>query len=102
VSIATEAKPLIWLISHGDAARDANLLLLQELRKNGFAADMDPTGRSIKSQFKLADREKAAYCLITGESELSSNTVVLKDMKTQEQTTVPRNAISQTIHAKFS
>jgi histidyl-tRNA synthetase len=102
VSIATEAKPLIWLISHGDAARDANLLLLQELRKNGFAADMDPTGRSIKSQFKLADREKAIFCLITGESELSSNTVVLKDMKTQEQTTVPRNAISQTIHAKFS
>src|SRR3954470_5790260 len=44
VSIATRAKPLIWLISHGDAAREANLLLLQELRKSGFAADMDPTG----------------------------------------------------------
>ena len=51
---------------------------------------MDPTGRSPKAQFKLADREKAAYCLTTGDSELANGTVMLKDMKSKEETSVPR------------
>ncbi len=95
VPIETKTKPLIWLVSIGEPARDANLKLLQELRHANLSADMDPTGRSPKSQFKLADREHAAFCLITGETELSNNTVVLKDMKTQEQTTLPRDAVIQ-------
>jgi histidyl-tRNA synthetase len=44
----------------------------------------------VKSQFKVADREKAAYCVVVGDSELTSNTVVLKKLATAEQTTIPR------------
>jgi histidyl-tRNA synthetase len=102
VAIATKATPLIWLISQNDAARIANLKLIQELRAGNIAADMDPTGRSMKSQFKLADREKAAFCLITGESELANNTIVLKDMATQEQTTLARDAIVKSLHARLA
>jgi histidyl-tRNA synthetase len=102
VTIETRAEPLIWLVSQNEPARDANLKLIQELRHAGLAADMDPTGRSMKSQFKLADREHAAFCLITGESELTSGTVMLKDMKTQEQTSVARDAVVQTLLSKIS
>ena len=101
VPIETQSKPLIWLVSIGDAARDANLKLLQELRQNDFAADMDPTGRSPKAQFKLADREKAAYCLTTGDSELANGTVMLKDMRSKEETSVPRSALVSTLSEKF-
>jgi histidyl-tRNA synthetase len=102
VAIETRSKPLVWLVSIGDAARDANLKLLAELRRNNLAADMDPTGRSPKAQFKLADREKAAICLVTGDSELSANTVVIKDMKMQEQTSIARDSIVQTLHARLA
>ena len=102
VAIESKSKPLLWLISHGEVARDANLKLLQELRQNNFAVDMDPTGRSVKAQFKLADREKAAFCLITGETELANNTILLKDMKAQEQTSVARDALAQTLHARLA
>jgi len=101
-SIETQSRPLVWLVSIGDAARDANLKLLQELRKNNIAADMDPTGRSPKAQFKLADREHAAFCLVTGDSELASNTIVLKDMKARDETSVSRDTIAQTLHARMS
>src|SRR6185436_18242591 len=70
VEVPRPQRPLIWLISHGDAARDANWQLLQQLRSAGLTADMDPSGRSVKSQFKLADREKATFTLVIGESEL--------------------------------
>jgi histidyl-tRNA synthetase len=93
VAIPNEAKPLVWLIAHGDAARDANATLLRELRQVGIAADSDPTGRSVKAQFKMAERENAAFALVTGEDELASNTVVLKNLQTREETRVPSDQV---------
>jgi histidyl-tRNA synthetase len=90
VSLPEPANKLVWLVSHGDAARDENWKLLLELRAAGITADMDASGRSVKAQFKLADREKAAYCIVVGESELQNRQVVLKDLKTAEQTTISR------------
>jgi histidyl-tRNA synthetase len=89
----TEPK-LVWLVAHGDAARDANWKLMLDLRKAGFACDMDPSGRSVKSQFKLAERERAAICLVTGETELAGNAIVVKNLATREQTTVPREQVA--------
>lgn len=93
VTLQTDSKPLVWLIAHGDAARDANWELLQSLRAAGLAADMDPSGRSVKSQFKLADREHAAWCVIVGDSELASNSVTLKNLQSGEQSTVARDQL---------
>lgn len=88
VELPIDKKPLVWLIAHGDAARAANLQFLQELRAAGIAADMDLTGRAVKSQFKLADREGASWCIIVGDAELAGGTVNLKNMGTQEQETI--------------
>ena len=93
LQLPREGPKLIWLVSHGDAARQANWKLMLELRRAGIECDMDPSGRSVKAQFKLADREKAAFCLIVGETELGNNTVVLKNLNTSEQTSIPRNEI---------
>jgi histidyl-tRNA synthetase len=84
---------LVWLVAHGDQARDHNWNLLRELRAAGIAADMDVSGRSVKAQFKVADREHAAYCVVVGDNELAAGTVVLKDLKTGAQSTVPRGEL---------
>ncbi|MDB5293143.1 MAG: Anticodon binding domain, partial [Phycisphaerales bacterium] len=39
------------------------------------------------------------WCVIVGESELQANTVVLKNLKTTEQTTVPRAEIIEKLRA---
>lgn len=90
VVLPDDRRPLVWLVYHGDAARSSQFQLLQELRVAGIPADMDHSGRSVKAQFKMLDREKAAWAVTVGESELAANTVVLKDLKTGEQTTLPR------------
>jgi histidyl-tRNA synthetase len=93
VQLPRQERPLIWLISQGEEAKSANWELLAQLRAAGFAADFDPTGRSVKSQFKLADRQGAAYCLVVGEQELQNQTVVLKNLATGEQASVERGAL---------
>ena len=93
VEIPVSRQPLVWLVAIGDAAREHNWKLLRELRENGISADMDPTPRSPKSQFKVADREKANYCLVVGDSELSAGQVKIKNMGTGEETTVARGQV---------
>jgi len=97
VSLPDARKPLIWLISHGPAARDACWKLLAELRTAGFAADMDLSDRSVKAQFKMADREKAKFCLVIGDTELADASVVLKNLTTGDQTTVSRADLLETL-----
>ena len=93
VAIPAQPKPLIWLVAIGDAAREANWKLMQELRKKGHAADMDCSPRSPKAQFKLADREKASHCIIVGDSELAANQVKLKNMQTGEEKLLGRGEL---------
>jgi histidyl-tRNA synthetase len=90
VQLPTPRRPLVWVVSLGEAAKEANWQLLRELRGAGIVADMDSGNRSAKAQFKIADREGAAWVVTVGDSELAAGTVVLKDLKTGEQTRVPR------------
>jgi histidyl-tRNA synthetase len=99
VQLPRETSNLVWLVSHGDAARAANWKLMHELRNAGIPADMDPADRSVKAQFKLANREAAAWCVTVGETELAAGTVVLKNLGTAEQITVPRTELVQKLRA---
>src|SRR5688500_15282951 len=88
-----DQRPLVWLVAHGDAAKEFNWTLIRDLRAAGVRADMDLSGRSVKNQFKVAERENAAYCVIVGENELASNSVMLKDLARREQSAVPRDEL---------
>src|SRR3954468_15893611 len=53
VQLPRDPTNLVWLVSHGEAARAANWKLMHDLRNAGIPADMDPADRSVKAQFKL-------------------------------------------------
>ena len=91
VTIPAQSKPLIWLAAHGDAAKNANIQLMSELRAAGFSVDMDLSGRSMKAQLKLSEREKAAICIVVGDDELAKGVVAVKDMAAREQQIVNRS-----------
>jgi histidyl-tRNA synthetase len=93
VTLPRPRENLVWLVAHGEAAREHNWKLMGELRAAGVAADMDVSGRSVKGQFKLAEREAAAWCVVVGDTELASGTVELKDLAKREQTSVPRSEV---------
>ncbi|MGI6608108.1 MAG: histidine--tRNA ligase [Erysipelotrichaceae bacterium] len=75
----------VYIISLGDidtyACKIADLL-----RSNGFKTEMDYQNRSLKAQFKSADRYKAKVIIIAGENEYREGIVQIKDTanKTQE------------------
>jgi histidyl-tRNA synthetase len=50
------------------------------LRAAGIAAETDHQGRSLKSQFKVADRLGARFVVVAGPDELAACEVVVRDM----------------------
>ncbi|MBR3693548.1 MAG: histidine--tRNA ligase [Erysipelotrichales bacterium] len=64
------------------------LELTTMLRSNGYIADMDVQGRSMKAMFKSVDRTQATFALILGEDEMNAGEVRVKHIPTQEQKNV--------------
>lgn len=62
--------------------------LAQRLRDAGVAADLDHQTRSLKSQFKQADKIGARLVIVVGPDELASGEVTLRDMSTKEENRV--------------
>lgn len=70
------------------ACQTKALELTTTLRANGYMADMDVQGRSMKAQFKSVDRSGATFALILGEDEIANGEVRVKHIPSQEQKNV--------------
>ncbi|HIU10999.1 MAG TPA: histidine--tRNA ligase [Candidatus Avidehalobacter gallistercoris] len=82
-------------------AGEESFRLTTELRRQGLAAAQDVMGRSLKAQFKYADKFAAAYTLIVGGDELARGAVQLRDMAAGEQQEVAIADVVSLICAKF-
>lgn len=83
--VAPDRLPLVWIVAQGDAAFDDSLRLLQSLRWRGVPAQMCLDRRSMKAQFRAADRAKATLVVVRGESEMEKGTFLLKELSTGAQ-----------------
>ena len=72
-----------------DAARAQAFDVAQKCRDAGLRVELDHQGRSLKSQFKLADKLGAAYVAILGPDELAAGQATLRNMETHEERAVP-------------
>jgi len=82
------------------AGGEAAVSLTAELRRAGLRADRAFGGRSMKSQFKTADRSGALVALVVGDRELEAGTVTLRPLRSDaEQRNVPRAAIVEELKA---
>ena len=59
--------------------------LSQELRLAGFIVDTEYTGRSLKGQFRQADRLNAKFTCVLNSDDLNNNEVKIKNNKTKEE-----------------
>ena len=64
--------------------RESALHLTARLRSQGLRADLDLGERSVKAQFRLADRRRAATALVVG-AEWDGGRVTARDMASGEQ-----------------
>ena len=72
--------------------------LVQQLRKAGIKADMDHCGRSLKAQFKYANKTGAPLTAVIGDDEAANGTVKIKRMADGEEKTVPVKDAVETIN----
>lgn len=68
---------------------DAVFAIVQELRDAGIATETDYQARSLKSQFKQADRLGARAVVIVGPDEIAAGEVTMRDMTTKNETRIP-------------
>lgn len=78
----------IFIATIGERGVKEAVKLLHSLRIAGIIADKDHMNRSLKAQFKYADKVNARYTIVIGDDEIDKDIVLLKNMETGEQTEV--------------
>ena len=93
VDMASDAPSCIYVAHAGSELRGEVFALTHELRAAGIRTEADYQGRSLKSQFKQADKLGARLILIVGGDELAAGKVKVRDMVSHDEELVDRSAI---------
>lgn len=78
----------VFVLYVNKTEKEYALALTQDLRLNGFRVETDYMNRSLKSQFKQADRLNAKYLIILNDEDLVAGEMQVKDNLTKEVTMV--------------
>jgi len=95
-------KPKVFLIQIGDAAKTQAFILLEQLRKANILTEANLEKDNINSQIKNADRVKAPYALILGQQEVLDGMIILKDMASGLQETIPFDRIIEELKKRLA
>lgn len=87
----------VFVAAVDESMRATAFSLAQELRAAGVAVELDHQKRSLKSQFKQADKSGARLIVIVGPDELASRTVKLRSLITREEVTVALEDLTTTV-----
>ncbi|OKH18586.1 histidine--tRNA ligase [[Limnothrix rosea] IAM M-220] len=82
-----------YVVSRGEAAEAASVILAHKLRFAGFSVELDLSGSAFGKQFKRADRSGAIACLVIGDHEAENDQVQLKWLQTKEQQTLAQSEL---------
>jgi len=90
-----EHKPVpdIYLICLEKKGIPVSLNIAKILRLKGLNIVSDPLRRSMKAQMRDANKLRARYVLILGESELKDNTILFKNLESGKQESIKQEKI---------
>lgn len=80
-----ERKMDIYIANIGEKANIFALKLVNDLRSNGIFVEKDICQRSLKAQFKYADKKGAKFVITIGDEEVENKKAQIKNMLTGEQ-----------------
>ncbi|MFR3275363.1 MAG: histidine--tRNA ligase [Collinsella phocaeensis] len=98
-----DAEPAcVYVANAGAELRGEVFSLAHELRAAGVRTEADYQGRSLKGQFKQADKLGAALILVIGGDELAAGKVKLRNMVTHEEALVDRDAVVGAVRSQLA
>jgi histidyl-tRNA synthetase len=90
-------QPQVFIAYAGDEVKGEAIKLAATLRRNGTGVIEAIGSKSLKAQLRQANNLGAHYAVIIGEQELKSGTVILRDMTTAQQKTVPISELQELV-----
>ena len=96
--LASDVKSHLFIIAMGDKAISYGSQILNNCRMGGLISEMDYNNKSIKAQFKLADKNNALFTVILGDNEIEQGTANIKNNETNTQETIKISEIYKYIH----
>lgn len=93
VKVSELRKPDVFLIQLGDMGRKKSLLLFEQLRESGFEVAESFGRDNIKAQLRAADKLEVKFSLILGQKEALEEAVILREMVSGAQETIPLTKI---------
>lgn len=94
ISFAEHA-PAVFVAAQCDGARAECAKTVKALRDMGISAECDLMGKSLKAQFKYADRQGFSAVVTIGESELESGEYTAKSMRSDATLRFARNELNK-------
>ncbi len=88
-----ELTPELFIAALGEETRDITFEWSCALALEGVRTEIDFSGKSLKALMKRANRIGAAHVLIVGGAEIESGAVVVRNMATKEQKTIPIDGV---------
>ena len=86
--LAKDYQSHLFIIAMGDKAIKRSSELLNKCRMGGLISEMDYNNKSLKAQFKLADKNNALFTVIIGDNEIENGTVNIKNNENKMQESV--------------
>lgn len=80
-----DERPQVFVACLNQSLSKNAFLLMEQFRRAGLRADMDHQGRSLKAQFKYADKLGAQYVAVLGDDEVAKGVVKLRNMQTRDE-----------------
>jgi len=88
IKVVDEKAIDVFVLHVSEKETQKAVFLTQELRLNGFKTEMAMAGKTLKSQFKDADRSNCKYMIILNENDFKTQEIQVKDCLTKEITLV--------------
>ncbi len=88
-------KPHVFIAYAGGDTKDEVVRLAAKLRQAGIGVIEATGNKSLKAQLRQANNFGARYTVIIGEQEVKTGTVILRDMTSAQQETVPLNQLTE-------
>jgi histidyl-tRNA synthetase len=101
IKISLRSRPLIFLVQLGELGKKKSLKLFEELRRAGLEIASSFSRNTIKAQLKTADKLGARFALILGQKEALDKTIIIRDMDSGSQETVPLEKVIKEIKKRL-
>lgn len=100
-SIPTKGAAKVFLVHMGEEAKKRGLSLIEEFRKGGVRIGESFGKDSLKSQMRVADKEQAQLALILGQREVFEGSIIIRDMETGAQESVPLERVVEEVKKRL-